>query len=90
MPFIKKSAMKGFVSDWREAFVISGCYGMGDPLARSAPTVTKSHSQGPAKAAVVCMKLIPMSEDREQRRGEACPPARAAGEAGGHHPYVTP
>jgi len=36
--------MKGFMSDWREAFVISGCYGMGDPLARSSPMGTKSHS----------------------------------------------
>ena len=25
--------MRGFLSDWREAFVISECYGMGDPLA---------------------------------------------------------
>ena len=25
------------MSDWREAFVISGRYGMGDPLARSSP-----------------------------------------------------
>ena len=25
------------MSDWREAFVILGRYGMGDPLARSSP-----------------------------------------------------
>ena len=27
--------MKSFLSDWREAFVVSGGYGMGDPLAPS-------------------------------------------------------
>jgi hypothetical protein len=27
--------MKSFLSDWREAFVISWSYGMGDPLAPS-------------------------------------------------------
>ena len=81
--------MKGFMSDWREAFVISGRYGMGDPLARSSLMRTKTHSQVSAKADVMCMKLISMSGDREQRRGEACPPARATGEAGGHHPSVT-
>jgi len=72
--------MKGFMSDWREAFVISGRYGMGDPLARSSPMGKQSHSQVCAKAAIAPGKLIPMSEDREQRRGEACPPGRA-GEA---------
>jgi len=29
----KKEAVKGFRSDWREVFVISRCYEMGDPLA---------------------------------------------------------
>jgi hypothetical protein len=28
--------MTSFLSDWWEAFVISGCYEMGDPLAPSA------------------------------------------------------
>jgi hypothetical protein len=32
----KKTALEGFLSDWREVFVISRCYGMGDPLARSS------------------------------------------------------
>jgi hypothetical protein len=36
-PLDKKKAVEGFLSDWREAFVISGSYGMGDPLARSSP-----------------------------------------------------
>jgi hypothetical protein len=27
--------MMSFLSDWWEAFVISGCYEMGDPLARA-------------------------------------------------------
>jgi hypothetical protein len=78
------------MSDWREAFVISGRYGMGDPLARSAARGIKSHSQRSAKSAVALGPLIFMTEDREQRRGEACPAGRAAGEAGGHHPSVTP
>jgi hypothetical protein len=62
------------MSDWREAFVISESYGMGDPLARSSPIGQASHSQGPAQATLALMKLIPPSEDREQRRGEASPP----------------
>ena len=70
--------MKGFMSDWREAFVISGLYGMGDPLARSSPIGMKSHSQVSAKAGAAPRSWIPMSENREQRRGEACPPARAS------------
>jgi hypothetical protein len=61
--------MKGFMSDWWEAFVISGCYGMGDPLARSSRMGKKGHSEGYAKAAFVPMKRIPLSEGREQRRG---------------------
>jgi hypothetical protein len=36
-PLATKKAVKGFLSDWREAFVISESYGMGDPLARSSP-----------------------------------------------------
>jgi hypothetical protein len=82
--------MKGFMRDWREAFVISGRYAMGDPLARSSPMGKQSHSQVSPQASVAPGTLIPMSEDREQRRGEACPPGRAAGEAGGHPPSVTP
>jgi len=82
--------MKGFMSDWRKAFVISGRYGMGDPLARSSPMQKQSHPQASAKASVAPRSLISMSEDREQWRGEACPPGRAGGEAGGHHPSVTP
>ena len=78
------------MSDWREAFVISGRYGMGDPLARSSPMGNQSHSQVSAKASVAPRLLIPMTEDREQWRGEAWPPARAAGDAGGHHPSVMP
>jgi hypothetical protein len=65
------------MSDWWEAFVISGYYGMGDPLARSSRIRKKGHSEGDAKAAFVPMKRIPLSEDREQRRGNACPPGRA-------------
>ena len=30
-----KKVMVSFLSDWWEAFVISGCYEMGDPLAPS-------------------------------------------------------
>ena len=66
--------MKGFMSDWREAFVISGRYGMGDPLARSSPMGKESNSQLTAEAPVAPSKLIPLSEDREQWRGKACPP----------------
>jgi hypothetical protein len=29
----EKKVMTSFLSDWWEAFVISGCYEMGDPLA---------------------------------------------------------
>jgi hypothetical protein len=29
----KRMVMKSFRSDWREAYVISNSYGMGDPLA---------------------------------------------------------
>jgi hypothetical protein len=29
----QEMGMKAFLSDWREAFVISDSYGMGDPLA---------------------------------------------------------
>jgi hypothetical protein len=36
-PLITEEGREGFLSDWREAFVISGRYGMGDPLARSSP-----------------------------------------------------
>jgi hypothetical protein len=32
---IWKKVMTSFLSDWWEAFVISGCYEMGDPLAPS-------------------------------------------------------
>ncbi len=31
----RKKVMMFFLSDWWEAFVISGCYEMGDPLAPS-------------------------------------------------------
>jgi hypothetical protein len=31
---LEEVVMKSFLSDWREAFVISNSYGMGDPLAR--------------------------------------------------------
>jgi len=67
------------LSDWREAFVISGSYGMGDPLARSSPLRQASNCKHSAEAAVAPMKLIPLSEDREQWRGEACPPKNRAG-----------
>ena len=54
-----------FWSDWREAFLISWSYGMGDPM---APSEREGNSEG-----------------------EACPPNREPqGEAGGHHPSVTP
>ena len=35
--------MESFLSDCREAFVISGCYGMGDPL---APSESEENSGG--------------------------------------------
>jgi hypothetical protein len=35
--------MRGFLSDWREAFVISWSYGMGDPLARSSFLGVEDH-----------------------------------------------
>jgi hypothetical protein len=31
----RKKVMMSFLSDWWEAFIISGCYEMGDPLAPS-------------------------------------------------------
>ena len=97
MPVIGKRAEKGFLSDWWEAFVISGRYGMGDPLARFSMMWTESHSQLPVKPHLALKNLIALSEDREQWRGEACPPLVGVpawpslrGEAGGHHPSVTP
>jgi hypothetical protein len=63
-----------FRSAWWEAFVISIGYGMGDPLARSSPIGKRDHSQVTAEAAVALKKWIPLSEDREQWRGEASPP----------------
>ena len=62
------------MSDWWEAFVISGCYGMGDPLARSSRMRTGSHSRRSVWEAVAPMKIKTLGEDREQRRGEASPP----------------
>jgi hypothetical protein len=50
------------LSDWREAFVISGSYGMGDPLARSSTMGQASDSKVPPEAALASMKLIPLSE----------------------------
>jgi hypothetical protein len=47
---------------------------MGDPLARSSPIGKRDHSQVTAEAAVALKKWIPLSEDREQWRGEASPP----------------
>jgi hypothetical protein len=41
-PSSVERVMKGFMSDWREAFVISGRYGMGDPLARSSTMLKKA------------------------------------------------
>ncbi len=35
--------MTSFLSDWWEAFVISGCYEMGDPL---APSEVEVNSEG--------------------------------------------
>ena len=32
-PQTKRMVMKSFRDDWREAYVISNSYGMGDPLA---------------------------------------------------------
>jgi hypothetical protein len=37
-----------FWSDWREAFLISGSYGMGDPM---APSVCEGNSEGGGRAA---------------------------------------
>ena len=54
--------------------VISIGYGMGDPLARSSPIGKRDHSPVTAEAAVALKKWIPLSEDREQWRGEASPP----------------
>jgi hypothetical protein len=65
-----------FPNAWWEAFVISGRYGMGDPLARSSPIGESSNSKLSADTAVATLRLTPLSEDREQWRGEACPPAR--------------
>ena len=64
------------VSFWRgwEAFVISIGYGMGDPLARSLPMGKESHSPISADDRAAPRKSIPLSEDREQWRGEAGPP----------------
>jgi len=39
----QNKAMKGFLSDWWEAFVISWSYGMGDPL---APSEVEGNSGG--------------------------------------------
>jgi len=55
-----------FWSDWREAFLISWSYGMGDPM---APSISEGNSEGGGRA---------------RRSGEP------SGEAGGHHPSVTP
>ena len=55
-----------FWSDWREAFLISGSYGMGDPM---APSDSEGNSEGGGRA-------------RRSRE--------PSGEAGGHHPSVTP
>jgi hypothetical protein len=54
-------------------------YGMGDPLARSSTTSTERHSQLPEEAPLALKNLIPLSEDREQWRGEASPPSFLAG-----------
>jgi hypothetical protein len=62
---------------------------MGDPLARSSWMGKERHFQR-TELSHALPKLMPKGEDREQRRGEACPPRRAAGEAGGHYPSVTP
>ena len=74
------------MSDWGEAFVISRRYGMGDPLARSSPVGKQGSSQLSAQAVLAPRNLVPMSEDREQWRGEASPPRFF----GGLHPSVTP
>jgi hypothetical protein len=55
-----------FCRDWREAFLFSWSYGMGDPM---VPSVSEGNSEGGGTA----------------RR--SCEPS---GEAGGHHPSVTP
>jgi len=60
------------VALWRgwEAYVISIGYGMGDPLARSSPMCKERHSQASAEDAATPRKLIRLSEEREQWRGE--------------------
>ena len=51
---------------WREAFLISWSYGMGDPM---APSECEGNSEGGGHARRIC---------------------EPQGEAGGHHPSVTP
>jgi hypothetical protein len=62
------------LSDWWEAFVISGCYGMGDPLARTSRMRRESQPYSFVPDAAAPMKIKARCEDREQRRGEASPP----------------
>jgi hypothetical protein len=54
--------------------VISIGSGMGDPLARSSEMRRERGSQGPGETAPALWETVPLSEDREQWRGEASPP----------------
>ena len=90
IPCIREKGHEGFY-EWLAAglrhFRVLRNGGPPGPVLTDGDEEPFSHAE---KASVAPMKLIPGSEDREQRRGEACPPGRAAGEAGGHHPSVTP
>jgi hypothetical protein len=53
--------MMSFLSDWWEAFVISGCYEMGDPL---APSEVEGNREGASESKKRYRDRINMDSDK--------------------------